>query len=90
MQQRVMDVLYCKQSIEGLLAFANGKKSAEVFQAEKAANLTSDPQNEPRRTLFRITHIYTHNDNSHIILKPLKHTSEMQLHTQLKCTHLLC
>lgn len=50
-QQRAMDVLYCRQIIEGLLAFAKEKRSEEAFQAmyTKAASLTSDPQNEPRR-----------------------------------------
>ena len=50
-QQRAMDVLYCKKRIESLLAFVKEKRSEGDFQAvyEKAAGLTSDPRNEPLR-----------------------------------------
>ncbi len=50
-QQRAMDVLYCKKIIESLLAFVKEKRSEGAFQAvyAKAADLTSDPRDEPMR-----------------------------------------
>ncbi|KAL6483674.1 hypothetical protein MHYP_G00085460 [Metynnis hypsauchen] len=50
-QQRAMDVLYCKKRIESLLAFVKKKRSEGAFQAvyAKAADLTSDPQINPMR-----------------------------------------
>ncbi|KAG2468769.1 GNPAT acyltransferase, partial [Polypterus senegalus] len=44
-QQRAMDVLYCKKRIGSLFAFVKEKRSEEAYQAvyAKAANLTSDP-----------------------------------------------
>ncbi len=50
-QQRAMDVLYCKKRIESLLAFVKEKRSEGAFQAvyAKAADLTSDPRDEPMR-----------------------------------------
>ncbi|KAG2468179.1 ZMYM1 protein, partial [Polypterus senegalus] len=50
-QQRAMDVLYCKKRIGSLLAFVKEKRSEEAYQAvyAKAANLTSDPRDEPIR-----------------------------------------
>uniref|UniRef100_A0A3Q2YVJ5 HAT C-terminal dimerisation domain-containing protein n=1 Tax=Hippocampus comes TaxID=109280 RepID=A0A3Q2YVJ5_HIPCM len=50
-QQRAMDVLYCKKIIESLLAFAKEKRSEGLFQAvyAKAADLTLDPQTQPMR-----------------------------------------
>ncbi len=46
-----MDVLYCKKRIESLLAFVKEKRSEGAFQAvyAKAADLTSDPRDEPMR-----------------------------------------
>uniref|UniRef100_A0A9J7XFA7 DUF4371 domain-containing protein n=1 Tax=Cyprinus carpio carpio TaxID=630221 RepID=A0A9J7XFA7_CYPCA len=50
-QQRAMDVLYCKNRIESLLAFVKEKRSEGAFQAiyAKIADLTSDPRDEPMR-----------------------------------------
>ncbi|XP_026110013.1 uncharacterized protein LOC113082684 isoform X2 [Carassius auratus] len=50
-QQRAMDVLYCKNRIESLLAFVKEKRSEGAFQAiyAKTADLTSDPRDEPMR-----------------------------------------
>ncbi|ROL42089.1 Zinc finger MYM-type protein 1 [Anabarilius grahami] len=50
-QQRAMDVLYCKNRIESLLAFVKEKRSEGDFQAiyAKTADLTSDPRDEPMR-----------------------------------------
>ncbi len=50
-QQRALDVLYCKKRIESLLAFVKEKRSEGAFQAvyAKAADLTSDPRDEPMR-----------------------------------------
>ncbi|CAM4569059.1 unnamed protein product [Leuciscus chuanchicus] len=50
-QQRAMDVLYCKKRIESLLAFVKEKRSEGAFQAvyAKTADLTSDPRDEPMR-----------------------------------------
>ncbi|CAM4610480.1 unnamed protein product [Leuciscus chuanchicus] len=50
-QQRAMDVLYCKKRIESLLAFVKEKSSEGAFQAvyAKTADLTSDPRDEPMR-----------------------------------------
>ncbi|XP_062395997.1 52 kDa repressor of the inhibitor of the protein kinase-like [Sardina pilchardus] len=54
-QQRAMDVLYCKKRIESLLAFVKEKSSEGAFQAvyAKAADLTSDPRDEPARKRCR-------------------------------------
>ncbi|KAK9976591.1 hypothetical protein ABG768_021796 [Culter alburnus] len=50
-QQRAMDVLYCKNRIESLLAFVKEKRSEGAFQAiyAKTTDLTSDPRDEPMR-----------------------------------------
>uniref|UniRef100_A0A8C5DNQ5 Zinc finger MYM-type protein 1 n=1 Tax=Gouania willdenowi TaxID=441366 RepID=A0A8C5DNQ5_GOUWI len=50
-QQRAMDVLYCKKRIESLLAYVKEKRSEGAFQTvyAKAAHLTSDPQTERLR-----------------------------------------
>ena len=50
-QQRTMDVLYCTKIIESVLAFVKEKRSEWAFQAvyAKAADLTSDPRDEPMR-----------------------------------------
>ncbi|CAM4687361.1 unnamed protein product [Leuciscus chuanchicus] len=49
--QRAMDVFYSKERIESLLAFVKEKRSEGAFQAvyAKAADLTSDPRDEPMR-----------------------------------------
>lgn len=48
-QQRAMDVLYCKKRLESLLASVKEKRSEGAFQAvnAKAANLKLDLRNEP-------------------------------------------
>lgn len=48
-QQRAMDVLYCKKRLESLLAYVKGKRSEGAFQAvyAKAANLKLDLRTEP-------------------------------------------
>ncbi|XP_067272668.1 uncharacterized protein [Pseudorasbora parva] len=50
-QQRTMDVLYCKNRIESLLAIVKEKRSEGAFQAiyAKTADLTSDPRDEPMK-----------------------------------------
>lgn len=54
-QQRAMDVLFCKKRIKSLLAFAKQKSSEQAYQAvyAKAADLTADPQDEPMRKRCR-------------------------------------
>ncbi|KAF5891640.1 Zinc finger MYM-type protein 1, partial [Clarias magur] len=49
-QQRAMDVLYCKKRIESHLAFVKEKRSEGAFQAVYAkTDLTSDPRDKPMR-----------------------------------------
>lgn len=62
-QQRAMDVLYCKKRFESLLAYVKEKRSEGAFQAvyAKAANFKPDLQTEPRncRILNSTTKICT-------------------------------
>lgn len=48
-QQRAMDVLYCKKRFESFLAYVKEKRLEGAFQAvyAKAANLKLDLQTEP-------------------------------------------
>ncbi len=68
-QQRAMDVLYCKKIIESLLAFVKEKRPEGAFQAvyAKAADLTSDPRDEPMRKR-RLTQLQDPQERYRIII----------------------